>query len=80
MVSPFLMTAPLALLSFFWAFCGSCLDSDLGEDETCFGEEATREGYSLVSGPLLRTGSTAPALRFPERPLSLRFPDVLWLG
>ncbi len=81
MVPSFLMTAPLELLSFFWAFCGSCLDSDLGEDEPCFGEDATREeGYSLASGPLLRAGATAPARRFSEAPLSLRFPDGLWLG
>ena len=80
MVSPFLMTAPLDSLSFFLAFCGSCLDSDLGEAETCFCDGATREGFSLASDPLRRTGAAAPTRRFSEAPLSSRLPETLWLG
>lgn len=80
MASPFLMTVPLDSPSLFRAFCWSCLDSDLGEAETCFGEGATREEFSLASDPLRRTGAAAPTRLFPEAPLSLRFPEVLWLG
>jgi len=80
MVSPFLMTAPLDSLSSFLAFCWFCLDSGLGEAETCFWEGATREGFSLASDPLRRTGATTPARRFSEAPLSSRVPETLWLG
>lgn len=80
MVSPFLMTAPLDSLSFFLAFCWSCLESDLGEAEACFCEGATREGFSLTSDPLRRTGAATPARRFSEAPFSLRFPETPWLG
>ena len=73
-------TAPLDSLSFFWAFCWSCLDPDLGEAETCFWEGATREGFSLASDPLRRTGATTPTRRFSEAPPSSRVPEILWLG
>lgn len=80
MVSPFLMTAPLDSPSFFWTFCEFCLDSALGEAETCLDGGATRDGVSLAADPLRRTGAAAPARRLSEAPLSLRFPEVTWLG
>lgn len=81
MVSPFLMTAPLDSPSFFWTFCEFCLDSALGEAGTGLDEGATREGISLVAeDPLPRTGAAAPTRRLAEAPLSLRFPELLWLG
>ena len=80
MVSPFLMTAPLDSPSFFWTFCEFCLDSGLGEAETCLDEGATRDGFSLAADPLTRTGEAAPTRRLSEAPLALRFPELLWLG